>query len=183
MNFLPNDLQNIAFKRAIGGYNMLQVEDVILKVVEDLSELIKENNKLKEKLEESQERVRYYRGIEDKLHNSLIVAQQTSDEIVANARDAADNMKKEAELTSQQIVDQAHKEILSVKFEYERLRRDLTAYKCKVESIIKSQLKLMDCIDDEQLVESLDSTFDTDFNLAEELEKEVQDKPVSLSRA
>ena len=28
---------------------------------------------------------------------------------------------------------------------------------CKVESIIKSQLSLMDCIDDEQLVESLDS--------------------------
>lgn len=144
MNFVPNDLQNIAFKRAIGGYNILQVEDVLLKVVEDLSELIKENAKLKEKLEDNQDKVKYYKSIENSLHNSLVIAQQTSDDIVANARDNAENIQKEAELKAQQIVDEAHKEVLSVKFEYERLRRDLNVYKAKVESIIRSQLKLMD---------------------------------------
>ncbi len=149
MNFVPNDLQNIAFKKSIMGYNILQVEDVLLKVVEDLSEMIKENTKLKEKLEDSQDKVKYYKTIENNLHNSLIIAQQTSEEIVSNARNNADNIQKEAELKAQQIIDGAHKEVLGVKFEYERIRRDVDAYKAKMESIIRSQLKLMNSLTEE----------------------------------
>lgn len=148
MNFVPNDLQNIAFKKSMMGYNILQVEDVLLKVVEDLSELIKENAKLKEKLEDSQDKVKYYKTIENNLHNSLIIAQQTSEEIVANARDNADNIVKEAELKAQQIIEEAHKQVLNVKFEYENLRRDVTAYKAKIESIIKSQLMVMENLEE-----------------------------------
>ncbi|NLO99927.1 MAG: DivIVA domain-containing protein [Clostridiaceae bacterium] len=148
MNFVPNDLQNIAFKKSMMGYNILQVEDVLLKVVEDLSELIKENAKLKEKLEDSQDKVKYYKTIENNLHNSLIIAQQTSEEIVANARNNADNIVKEAELKAQQIIEEAHKQVLNVKFEYENLRRDVTAYKAKIESIIKSQLMVMENLEE-----------------------------------
>jgi cell division initiation protein len=150
VNFLPNDLQNIAFKKSMMGYNILQVEDVLLKVVEDLSELIKENAKLKEKLEDSQDKVKYYKTIENNLHNSLIIAQQTSEEIVANARDNADNIVKEAELKAQQIIDEAHKQVLNVKFEYENLKRDVISYKAKIESIIKAQLMVMDGFEDEE---------------------------------
>lgn len=155
MNFVPNDLQNIAFKRSLFGYNILQVEDVIMKVVEDMAEMIRENAKLKEKLEEAQEKVKYYKTIENNLHNSLIIAQQTSEEIISNARNNADNIVKEAELKAQQIIDDAHKEVLGVKFEYERIRRDLNAYKVKIESTIKSQLKLLDNLeDDDKLAET-----------------------------
>ncbi|HHY64899.1 MAG TPA: DivIVA domain-containing protein [Clostridiaceae bacterium] len=155
MNFVPNDLQNIAFKRSLFGYNILQVEDVIMKVVEDMAEMIRENAKLKEKLEEAQEKVKYYKTIENNLHNSLIIAQQTSEEIISNARNNADNIVKEAELKAQQIIDNAHKEVLGVKFEYERIRRDLNAYKVKIESTIKSQLKLLDNLeDDDKLAET-----------------------------
>lgn len=150
MNFVPNDLQNIAFKRSLMGYNILQVEDVIMKVVEDMSEMIKENARLKEKLEETQDKVKYYKTIENNLHNSLIIAQQTSEEIITNARNNADNIIKEAELKAQQIIDDAHKEVLGVKFEYERIRRDLSAYKAKIESIIKSQLKLLDNVEEDE---------------------------------
>jgi len=148
VNFVPNDLQNIAFKKAVMGYNILQVEDVLLKVVEDLSELIKENARLKEKLEDTEDRVKYYKTIENNLHNSLIIAQQTSEEIIANARDNADNIVKEAELKAQQIIEAAHKQVLNVKFEYENLKRDVIAYKAKIESVIKSQLMVMDDLED-----------------------------------
>lgn len=153
MNFVPNDLQNIAFKKSMLGYNILQVEDVLLKVVEDFSDLIKENSKLKEKLEDSQDKIKYYKTIENNLQNSLIVAQQTSEEIVSNARNSADNIQKEAELKALQIVDEAHKQVLDVKFEYERLRRDVDAYKAKIESIIKSQLKIMGNFKEEEITE------------------------------
>lgn len=148
MNFVPNDLQNLVFKKALMGFNTYQVEDVLQKVVEDFAELIKENAKLKEKLEDSQDKLKYYKGIENSLQNSLIIAQQTSEEIVLNARKNAENIIKEAELKSKEIIEEANHGVLGVRFEYERLRREVEAYKAKIESIIHSQLRGLQALDE-----------------------------------
>lgn len=150
MNFVPNDLQNIVFRKSLLGFNAMQVDDVLEKVVEDLAELIKENTRLKEKLDDSQEKIKYYKGIENSLQNSLIVAQQTSDEIVSNAKKNAENIIKEAELQGRQIIEGANKEVIGAQFEYERVKRDVESYKTRVESIIKAQLRsLQNLVEDE----------------------------------
>lgn len=148
MNFTPNDLQNIMFKKSVYGYNALQVDDVLDKVVEDLAELIKDNARLKDKLDDIQGRLDYYKGIEKSLQNSLIVAQQTSDEIITNARKNADNIIKEAELNAKQIIDQANSEVLTIKLEYENIKRDIEAYKTKLETIIRAQLRSLQNLDE-----------------------------------
>ncbi len=148
MNFVPNDLQNIVFKKSLLGYHSYQVEDVLDKVVEDLTELIKENARLKEKLEDTQDKLKYYKGIESSLQNSLLIAQQTSDDVVANARKSAENIQKEADLRAKQILEEAHREVLGVRFEHERVKRDVEGYKAKIESIIRSQLKALQNLDE-----------------------------------
>ena len=141
MNFTPNDIQNILFRRSLFGFNQLQVEDVLDKIVEDMSAYIKENNKLKEKLDDVQDKLNYYKGIEQSLQNSLIIAQQTSDEIIQNAKKNAENILKEAELSARKIIEDANHEVLSIRFEAERLQREVEAYRTKVESIIRAQLR------------------------------------------
>jgi len=141
MNFTPNDIQNILFKKSLFGFNQFQVNDVLDKIVEDFSDLIRENAKMKYKLEDLQDKVKYYKTIENSLQNSLIVAQQTSDDIVANAKKNAENILKEAELNAQKIIEEANKEILGVRFEQERLKREVEAYRVRIESVIMSQLK------------------------------------------
>lgn len=140
MNFTPNDIQNILFKRSLFGFNQLQVEEVLDKIVEDMSAYIKENNRLREKLEDAQEKLNYYRGIEQTLQNSLVIAQQTSDEIIQNAKKNAENILKEAELNARKIIEDANQEVLNIRFEYERLKREVEAYRTRIESIIKAQL-------------------------------------------
>lgn len=141
LNFTPNDIQNILFRRSLFGFNQLQVEDVLDKIVEDMSAYIKENNKLKEKLDDVQDKLNYYKGIEQSLQNSLIIAQQTSDEIIQNAKKNAENILKEAELSARKIIEDANHEVLSIRFEAERLQREVEAYRAKVESIIRAQLR------------------------------------------
>lgn len=140
LNFTPNDIQNILFKRSLFGFNQLQVEDVLEKIVEDMSAYIKENNRLKEKLQDVQEKLDYYKGIEQSLQNSLVIAQKTSDEIIHNAKKNAENIIKEAELSARKIIEDANQQVLTIRYEYERLQREVEAYRIKVESIIKSQL-------------------------------------------
>ena len=53
LNFTPNDIQNILFKRLLFGFNQLQVGGCADKIVEDMSAYIKENNKPKEKLDDT----------------------------------------------------------------------------------------------------------------------------------
>ncbi len=145
MNFMPNDLQNILFKKAVfGGYNTYQVEDVITKIVEDLSELLKDNSKLKERHEDQQEKLKYYRSIEQTLQNSLVVAQQTAEEIVANARKTAENITREAELEARKGIEDANADVRNITIEYERLRREVEAYKIRIESLLKAQLRSLE---------------------------------------
>jgi cell division initiation protein len=150
MNFTPNDIQNILFKKSLIGFNQLQVNDVLEKIVEDFSDLIRENAKMKDKLEDLQDKLKYYKTIENSLQNSLIVAQQTSDEIVANAKKNAENILKEAELNAHKIIDEANKEILGVRFEQERLKREVEAYRARIESVIMSQLKSLQNLREEE---------------------------------
>lgn len=150
MNYTPNDIQNLLFKKSLLGLNRYQVDDVLEKIVEDFSDFIRENTKLKEKLEDSQDKIKYYKTIEHNLQNSLVVAQQASEEVIANAKKNAENIIKEADLTAKQIIEDANHQLLTVRFEHERVKRDVETYRIRVESVIKGQLRsLQSLVDDE----------------------------------
>ncbi|MCX7710144.1 MAG: DivIVA domain-containing protein [Clostridia bacterium] len=144
MNYTPNDLQNITFKKAvIGGYSEDSVNEVLDKVIEDYSEYIRENIELKDKVAVMNEGMQHYKNIEESLQNTLIMAQQTSEEIKKNAYSKADNIIKEAELKAQKMVNEANQEVLKVKFEYEEMLKKLHVFKTKSETLLLSQLEVL----------------------------------------
>lgn len=145
MNFTPNDLSNIVFRKSVmGGLNEDQVYEVIQKVIEDYSDYIHEMMKVKDQIMELKDRLSHFEKMEDTLKNSLILAQQTSGEIVANAEKKAENMVAEANNKAKEIIDEANKEVIRIQFEAERLKKDLTVYKAKMMSNIQAQLKLLE---------------------------------------
>lgn len=144
MNFTPNDLQNLTFKKAvIGGYSEDSVNEVLDKVIEDYTEYIRENIELKDKMAVMTEGMQHYKNIEESLQNTLIMAQQTSEEIKKNAYSKADNILKEAELKAQRMVNDANQEVLKIKFEYEEMVKKLHIFKTKSETLLLSQLEVL----------------------------------------
>lgn len=144
MNYTPNDLQNITFKKAvIGGYGEDGVNEVLDKVIADYSEYIRENIELKDRLAVLNEGMLHYKNIEESLQNTLIMAQQTSEDIKKNAYSKADNIIKEAELKAQRMVGDANQEVLKVKFEYEEMVKRLHIFKTKSETLLLSQLEVL----------------------------------------
>ena len=143
MNFTPNELQNVVFRRSLVGFHRNQVYDLIQRVVEDYAAYIKENTKLKEKLEDTQARVQYYKGIETSLQNSLLVAQQASEEVVCNAKKQAENIVSEANVRALEIIDGANRQVSATLFEKERLERELEAFRIRAESLLQAQMTLM----------------------------------------
>ena len=144
MNYTPNDLQNVVFKKTIiGGYNEDVVNEVLDKIIEDYNAYVRENIELKDKLTVLNDGMQHYKKIEESLQNTLIMAQQTSEEVKKNAYAKADNTIKEAEIKGQKIINEANQEVIKIKFEFEEMRKQLHIFKAKSETLILSQLEVL----------------------------------------
>ncbi len=142
MNYTPNDLDNMKFKKSFRGYDEDQVNGVLDSVIQDYELYIKENIELKDRISVLNEGIQHYKNIEESLQNTLIVAQQTGEEIKKNAYEKADNIVKEAEIRAQKAINEANQEVIKIKFEYEEMKKRLHLYKTKSETLILSQLEL-----------------------------------------
>lgn len=142
MNYTPNDLQNITFKKSFMGYSEDVVNDVLDKIIEDYSAYIRENIELKDKLALLNEGLQHYKTIEESLQSTLLVAQQTGEDIKKNAYEKADNVIKDAEIRAQKMISEANQEVLKIKFEYEDMKKRLHVFKSKCETLLLSQLEI-----------------------------------------
>jgi cell division initiation protein len=143
MNYTPNDLQNITFKKTFMGYSEDAVNDVLDKVIEDYSAYIRENVDLKDKLALLNEGLQHYKTIEESLQNTLLVAQQTGEDIKKNAYEKAENVLKDAEIRAQKLINDANQEVVKIKFEYEEMKKKLHVFKSKCETLLLSQMEIL----------------------------------------
>lgn len=143
MNYTPNDLDNMKFKKSLRGYDEDQVNEVLDSVIKDYELYIKENIELKDRISVLNEGIQHYKNIEESLQNTLVVAQQTGEEIKKNSYEKAENIVKEAELRAQKIINEANQEVIKVRFEYEEMKKRLHVFKTKSETLILSQLELL----------------------------------------
>jgi cell division initiation protein len=125
------------------GYSEDTVNDVLDKIIEDYSAYIHENIELKDKLALLNEGLQHYKTIEESLQNTLLVAQQTGEDIKKNAYDKAENVIKEAEIRSLKMLNEANGEVVKIRFEYEELRKRLHIFKSKAETLLMAQLEIL----------------------------------------
>ncbi|KNY26667.1 DivIVA domain-containing protein [Pseudobacteroides cellulosolvens] len=144
MNYTPNELKNISFgKSLVRGYNELEVDETFDKIIEDYSSLIHENMELKDKLNVLNEGMLHYKRIEESLQSTLLIAQQTAEEIKRNAYSKAENIYKEAELKAQKLLEGANEQVIRIRYEYEETRKKLQVYKSKAEAMLQSQMEML----------------------------------------
>lgn len=143
MNYTPNDLQNLTFKKNLMGYNEDQVNEVLDRIIEDYDAYVHENIELKDKVALLNEGLQHYKTIEESLQNTLLIAQQTSEDVKKNAYEKAENVIKEAELKAQKIINDANQEVVRIRYEYEEMKKKLHIFKSKAETLLMSQLEIL----------------------------------------
>jgi cell division initiation protein len=144
MNFTPNDLSNIVFRKAfMNGLDENQVYETIQKIIEDYSDYIRELMKASDQIMDLKDRLSHYEKMEETLKKSLILAQQSSADIVDNAEKKASNIITEAQINAKQIIEEANREVVKIQFEAERVKKDLAVYKAKAVNLLNAQLKLI----------------------------------------
>ncbi|SHJ57382.1 DivIVA domain-containing protein [Tepidibacter formicigenes] len=140
----PLDIENKEFKRSLRGYKEEEVDEFLDEVKEDFEKLYKENIELKDKLNMLSEQVNKYKNIEDTLKNTLIIAQNTAEEVNSNASKKAQLIIDEAELKARKIIEEANNQVIEIRKEYEETRKSFKLFRGKFKALLENEIKTID---------------------------------------
>ena len=104
MKLTPLDIRHKEFKRGMRGYADVEVDEFLDEVADEYERLFKENIDLNERLETLEDKVKQYRRIEETLQKTLVSAQQSAEELKANATKESQLILRDAELKARQMV-------------------------------------------------------------------------------
>jgi cell division initiation protein len=107
MKLTPLDIHHKEFRRSLRGYDDKEVDDFLDSVADEFERLFKENIDLSERMEVANQKVRTYQDMETTLHNTLLAAQRSAEEIVASAREEATALLRDAELKAKEVIHDA----------------------------------------------------------------------------
>jgi cell division initiation protein len=140
----PMDIRNREFKKGFRGYSEDEVDMFMDKVVADFEKMYKENIELKDKVNIFNDRLESYSEMEKTLQSTLIIAQRTSEDIVANARKEADLIIRESEEKRKEIMAQANADVININKDIEELKKQLQIFKTRYRTFLESELESLD---------------------------------------
>ena len=148
----PMDINNRDFKRAtIRGYKEDEVDEFLDRVVADYDKLFRENEKLKEQARLNEKEITQFRKLEKNLQDTLMVVQNTADEIITSAKKNSEemrnnterecqNMREQAQMEARRQLDDASSKLRTINSEYDRLIREKNAFLLKIRTALESEL-------------------------------------------
>lgn len=144
----PLDIHNKEFKKSFRGYNEEEVDEFLDHIVADYEKLYRDNMELKETVERINSKLSHYQQMEDTLHNTLVIAQETAEEVKLNAKKEKELLLKEAEVRAQKMVDEAMQKVQRSTGEYEELLKQSRVFRTRLRNLLQAQLALLE--EDEQ---------------------------------
>ena len=140
----PLEIENKKFaKQLMNGYSVEEVDDFLDDLTEDYTKLYKESTQYKKQIADLEKSLEHYKTIEDTLQNTLLMAQTTAEDVKNVAKQQADQIVKEARVSSMQQVQELETEIVNKKREMDDVKKQFDIYKAKMESLLISQLELL----------------------------------------
>ncbi|HLR43464.1 MAG TPA: DivIVA domain-containing protein [Pseudogracilibacillus sp.] len=152
----PLDIHNKEFTRGFRGYNEDDVNQFLDQIIKDYEMTIREKKELEETVVELEEKVTQFKSIEDTLNKSIVIAQETADELKDHAKKEAKLIIKEAEKNADRILEEALSESRKISVEIEGLKRQAKVFRTRLRMLVEAQLDMVDNSDWEdflQLVE------------------------------
>lgn len=150
MALTPLDIHNKEFSKAFRGYDEDEVNEFLDQIIKDMEMIIKEKRELEEKVGSLTERLTHFTNIEETLSKSILIAQETAEEVKNNARKESQLIIKEAEKNADRIINESLAKSRKVAIEIEELKKKAAVYRIRFRSLLEAQLEMLDSGDWEQ---------------------------------
>ncbi len=152
MALTPLDIHNKEFSRGMRGYDQDEVNEFLDQVMKDFELVIREKKELKREIELLEDKLTHFSNIEETLNKSILVAQQTADEVKGNATKASKLIVREAEKNADRIINEALEKARRLEIEVEELKKQGKVFRTRLKMLIEAQLELVEANDWDQLL-------------------------------
>lgn len=144
MSITPLDIHNKEFRVVLRGFDRNEVDEFLDQIIKDIESLMRENVELKDKSGSLAEKLEHYHALEQTLHNALVVAQETAENVKSGAKREAQLITKEAELKAERMVDEAISKVRRMTSEVEELRKQAQVFRARLSNLLKAQLEMLE---------------------------------------
>lgn len=147
MQMTPIDIRNKEFRKGIRGYQCAEVEKFLETVSKEFEVFYRENFELREKVGLMEVELVHYRKLESTLHQTMVLAQQTAEEVKLAAHHEAGLLLREAEQEKIQKLSQAQLKWEEIQGEIQDLTRKRELIRTQLKSFLTAQLDLAGSLD------------------------------------
>ena len=132
----PLELNGKTFSKGFRGYDTEEVNQFFSQISRDYERLYQDNVELKDSVERVSARLEYYQKMESTMQSTLVVAQETADEVKKNSLQKAEMLTKETEMAcnkqKETAVSFCNKLRADTEAEITRMKSEADAYADKV---------------------------------------------------
>ena len=138
------DIQRQKFQVKLKGYDQEEVRNFLLTVAEQIEELSRENDQLKQDQERMKESLSEYQEKDRILKNTLVTAQKTSETMIHNTKKEAELIIREAEFKATKLMEQAQTQVLKIQNDMLDLKLQRKALQDKIVTSIQIMQKILE---------------------------------------
>lgn len=151
MPLTPIDIENKEFRKGVRGYSTDEVDKFLQNVSKEFEVVFSENFELREKLLRAEAELKQYRQLESTLQQTMVLAQQTAEEVKHSARHEAELLLKEAEQEKVKRMGEAQRKLEHINEEIEELQKRREMIRTQLKSFLRAQLELADAFEQDRV--------------------------------
>lgn len=139
--FNANEIRQITFEKVVRGYRPEDVESFMEKIADEFEALAAEKQEIEGQLYILAERIEQYKTEEESIKTTLINAQKLGESIIAESRQKAEAILKDANIRKNDILASAHEEFAMYEENLARIKREVSDFKIGVLSMYKEHIE------------------------------------------
>ena len=167
----PMDIHNKTFSKGLRGYAQEEVEQFMEEVVNDYEKIYREHREMQEETDMLRTKLKNYETMETTMTSTLMMAQETAENVKVNARKEAELIIAKAETEKEQMLRDTADSLRNAQEQYNQILADISVFRAKLRSLLESQLELVDTMvaDPSQGMANYETVPETEENNEEEL--------------
>ncbi|MTH52655.1 DivIVA domain-containing protein [Bacillus mangrovi] len=153
MPLTPLDIHNKEFNKGFRGYDEDEVNEFLDQVIKDYEMVLREKKEYENRVSEMEDKLSHYTVIEETLNKSILIAQETAEEVKRNAQKEAKLIIKEAEKNADRIINESLSKSRKIAMDIEELKKQSKVFRTRFQMLIEAQLDLLKNDDWDHLLE------------------------------
>ncbi len=139
--FNANEIRQITFEKVVRGYRPEDVESFMEKIADEFEALAAEKQEIEGQLYILAERIEQYKTEEESIKATLLSAQKLGESIIAESRQKAEAILKDANIRKNDILASAHEEFAMYEENLARIKKETSDFKINVLSMYKEHIE------------------------------------------